>query len=82
MMLFDIAKFYGIIGRKKENEINLRTLCQTLFIYPLIVFQQILNTARDIAVNSHNPGFLRSLCSSRGKHIINKEIYLLISAVI
>ena len=49
MMLFDIAKFYGIIGRKK-NEINLRTLCQTLFIYPLIVFQQILNTARDIAV--------------------------------
>ena len=50
MMLFDIAKFYGIIGRKKENEINLRTLCQTLFIYPLIVFQQILNTARDIAV--------------------------------
>lgn len=57
MMLFDIAKFYGIIGRKKENEINLRTPCQTLFIYPLIVFQQILNTARDIAVNSHNPGF-------------------------
>lgn len=60
MMLLDIAKFYQIIGRKRENEINLGTPCQTLLMYSFIFFQQILNTAQDIAVNSHNPGFYGS----------------------
>ena len=57
MMLFDIAKFYGIIGRKKENEINLQTLCQTLFIYPLIVFSTNTEHCSGYSSHSHNPGF-------------------------
>ena len=57
--LYDASCYSKILwdNRKKENEINLGTPCQTLVIYSFIFCKQILNTVQDIAVNSHNPDF-------------------------
>ena len=56
MMFLDIAKFYGIIGRKKMKSIW-EPLARHCSFIPSFFFQQILNTVQDIAVNSDNPGF-------------------------
>ena len=58
-MLPDIAKFHGIIkGRKRENEIKFGgPLPDTVHSFLHFFNKYLLNTATDIAVNSHDLGF-------------------------